>query len=101
MARSAGADVAPRAPSAARRLGVNWRGNTGGSRPTGAEMSRRERQQQEIALALDRGHYARVVVLAREHLAEYPEDGVVRAAAAIAREAREHSDNSDRGEPSI
>jgi len=58
-------------------------------------VSRRERQQQEIALALDRGHYARVLVLAREHLAEFPDDGAVRAAATIAREAREHPDNSD------
>jgi hypothetical protein len=100
MPRSAGTDVAPRSPSAARRLGVNRRGNTGGSRPTGAELSRRERQQREIALALDRRQYARVLVLAREHLAEFPEDGAVRAAAAVAREARE-SDNSDREERSI
>jgi hypothetical protein len=64
-------------------------------------LSRRERQQQQIATALDRRHYARVLVLAREHLAEYPDDGAVRAAAAIAREAWERPDASDRQERSI
>jgi hypothetical protein len=48
-------------------------------------MSRRERQQQHIASALERGHYARVLVLAREHLAEYPDDEAVRDAAESAR----------------
>jgi hypothetical protein len=48
-------------------------------------MSRRERQQQHIAAALERGHYARVLVLAREHLAEYPDDDGVREAAETAR----------------
>jgi len=52
-------------------------------------MDRRERQQLQIVSALDRGHYARVLVLAREHLAEYPDDEVVKAAAAAAREARD------------
>jgi hypothetical protein len=52
-------------------------------------MSRRERQQQHIAAALERGHYARVLVLAREHLAEYPEDDGVREAAETARVAWE------------
>lgn len=50
-------------------------------------MTRRERQQQHIAAALDRGHYARVLVLSREHLSEFPDDDVVRKAAAIARTA--------------
>lgn len=50
-------------------------------------MSRRERQQQQIVVALEREHYARVLVLAREHLTEYPDDDVVRAAAARARQA--------------
>ena len=50
-------------------------------------MSRRERQQQHIVSALERGHYARVLVLAREHLAEYPEDDAVREAAESARAA--------------
>ena len=58
-------------------------------------MSRRERQQQQIATALDRRHYARVLVLAREHLAEYPDDGAVSAAAAIAHEALGGPDSSD------
>jgi hypothetical protein len=52
-------------------------------------MSRRERQQQQIASALARGHYARVLVLAREHLAEFPDDDDVIAAAAEARRAWE------------
>jgi hypothetical protein len=59
-------------------------------------MDRRERQQLQIAGALDRQHYARVLVLAREHLAEYPEDDVVKAAAAVAREALEGPSGSDR-----
>jgi hypothetical protein len=54
-------------------------------------MDRRERQQQQIVTALDRRHYARVLVLAREHLAEYPDDDVVKAAVAVAREAWEPS----------
>ena len=48
-------------------------------------MGRRERQQQEIASTLARGHYARVLVLAREHLVEYPDDIDVIAAADEAR----------------
>jgi len=44
-------------------------------------MSRRERQQEQILRALARGHLARALVLAREHLREYPEDIVVRDAA--------------------
>jgi hypothetical protein len=59
-------------------------------------MTRRERQQQQIASALDRRHYARALVLAREHLAEYPDDGLVRAAAAIAHEAWGRPDPSNR-----
>ncbi len=50
-------------------------------------MNRRERQQQQIAAALARGRFARVLVLAREHLAEYPDDEDVRTAAAWARQA--------------
>jgi len=49
-------------------------------------MTRRERQQKQVASALERGHYARVLVLAREHLAEYPDDDDVRGAAEIARQ---------------
>jgi hypothetical protein len=59
-------------------------------------MDRRERQQLQIAAALDRRHYARVLVLAREHLAEYPDDDVVKAAAAIAHDAWEGPSASDR-----
>ncbi|HTL84054.1 MAG TPA: hypothetical protein VL856_02660 [Acidimicrobiia bacterium] len=50
-------------------------------------MTRRERQQQQVALALEREHYARVLVLAREHLAEFPDDDDVRHAAEVARNA--------------
>ena len=49
-------------------------------------MSRRERQCDEIKSALTRGQYARVLVLSREHLAEFPDDNDVRAAAAEARQ---------------
>jgi len=52
-------------------------------------VSRRERQQQHITAALERGHFARVLVLAREHLAEYPDDDGVREAAEAARVAWE------------
>jgi len=52
-------------------------------------MSRRERQQQQVASALARGHYARVLVLAREHLAEFPGDDDVRRAAEAAHAAWE------------
>ena len=52
-------------------------------------MSRRERQQQQIASALARGHFARVLVLAREHLSEFPDDDDVKATAAAAESAWE------------
>ena len=48
-------------------------------------MSRRERQQQQVASALAQRHFARVLVLAREHLAEFPDDDDVRDAATVAR----------------
>ena len=44
-------------------------------------MSRRERQREEIMSALARQHYGRVLVLSREHLAEFPDDAAVRLAA--------------------
>ena len=44
-------------------------------------MVRRERQRDQILLALDRQQYARVVVLSSQHLSEFPDDVVVRAAA--------------------
>jgi hypothetical protein len=47
-------------------------------------MSRSERQRQQIKAAVERRHYARALVLAREHLAEFPNDDVVRAALAEA-----------------
>ena len=59
-------------------------------------MSRRERQQQQVTAALERGHYARVLVLAREHLAEYPDDEEVRAAAELARQAWEPTGRVER-----
>ena len=53
-------------------------------------VSRDERQRQQVRAALARGHYARVLVLAREHLAEFPDDEIVRAALAEATAAWEH-----------
>ena len=44
-------------------------------------MSRRERQRDQIMSALRRHRYALVLVLSREHLAEFPDDVGVRAAA--------------------
>lgn len=44
-------------------------------------MSRHERQRAQILLAESQGQYARVLVLSREHLAEFPGDSQVRAAA--------------------
>jgi hypothetical protein len=58
-------------------------------------MNRRERQQQQVTSALARRHYARVLVLAREHLAEFPDDADVRAAAEAARAAWERPQGSD------
>jgi len=57
-------------------------------------VSRQERQRQQIARALERRHFAQVLVLCREHLGEFPDDLEVRAAAeraqhAVAREDRE------------
>ena len=71
------------------------------SGPYGGKMSRRERQQQQVAAALARGHYARVLVLAREHLAEYPDDDAVRAAGAIARDRWERPGRSELRRPAI
>jgi Flp pilus assembly protein TadD len=47
-------------------------------------VSRSERQREQIRAAIARGHYARALVLAREHLAEFPDDEVVRNALAEA-----------------
>ena len=58
-------------------------------------MSRQERQRDEIAAALDSGEYARALVLAREHLAEFPSDEDVKA---IAGEARRLWAGADPGE---
>jgi len=52
-------------------------------------MERRARQQRQVASALARGHFARVLVLAREHLAEFPDDEDVIRAAEAARAAWE------------
>jgi hypothetical protein len=43
-------------------------------------VTRRERQQQQIATALARGEVSRALVLTREHLAEFPEDLEIQAA---------------------
>jgi len=58
-------------------------------------VGRRERQQQQIEAALARGHYARVLVLAREHLHEFPDDDDVRAAADAARHVWERPERLD------
>jgi len=50
------------------------------SRPL-RRMSRRKRQQEEVARALERGDVARALVLAGEHLREYPDDVVVQEVA--------------------
>jgi len=47
-------------------------------------MSRRERQQEQVLRALDRGDLACALVLACEHLREFPDDVLVRDAAAKA-----------------
>lgn len=49
-------------------------------------MSRRERQREEIRSALLRRQYHRVLVLSREHLAEFPDEVDVRVAAAQAQQ---------------
>jgi hypothetical protein len=58
-------------------------------------MGRRERQQREIASELAGANYARVIVLAREHLAEFPDDDDVRRAADIASAAVNRPNQSD------
>lgn len=50
-------------------------------------VTRRERQQQQIAIEISRGHFARVLVIAREHLAEFPDDIDVQLAVALAARA--------------
>jgi hypothetical protein len=47
-------------------------------------MSRRERQQEQVVRALERGDLACALVLACEHLREFPDDLLVRDAAAKA-----------------
>jgi hypothetical protein len=51
-------------------------------------MRRRERQRDEIAAALESGDISRALVLAREHLAEFPSDEDVEEIAAEARRRR-------------
>jgi hypothetical protein len=50
-------------------------------------VTRRERQQQQIAIELSRGRFARVFVMAQEHLAEFPDDVDVQLAAELAARA--------------
>lgn len=52
-------------------------------------MTRRERQQQQIAVDLSQGRFARVLVMSREHLAEFPDDVDVQLAAVLATRAIE------------
>jgi len=47
-------------------------------------MSRRERQQEQVLRTLEHGHLRRALVLACEHLREFPDDSAVRDAAAKA-----------------
>jgi len=44
-------------------------------------MTRKERQAAEITATFDEGQLARALVLAAEHLAEFPDDSVVREVA--------------------
>jgi hypothetical protein len=60
-------------------------------------VSRRQRQREEIIWALTRRHYARVLVLSREHLAEFPEDRDVRVAADVARQQQQGHATSGEG----
>ena len=48
-------------------------------------MSRQQRQRDEIVEAFESDDYGRVLVLAREHLAEFPWDDEVEVVAAEAR----------------
>jgi hypothetical protein len=52
-------------------------------------VTRRERQQQQIAVDLSQGRFARVLVMSREHLAEFPDDVDVQLAAVLATRAIE------------
>jgi hypothetical protein len=60
-------------------------------------VTRRERQREEIISALTRRHYTRVLVLSREHLAEFPDDGAVRAAADLAQRQQRRQAPSGEG----
>jgi len=44
-------------------------------------MTRQERQSEEVETAFTDGHIARALVLAREHLLEFPDDEFVRQVA--------------------
>jgi hypothetical protein len=57
-------------------------------------VSRQERQQEEIMSALSSCQFARVLVLSREHLAEFPDDVDVKSAADQARRHRRHHTSS-------
>jgi len=47
-------------------------------------MTREQRQRSEITATFDEGQLARALVLAAEHLAEFPDDSVVRQVAQTA-----------------
>jgi len=53
-------------------------------------VSRRDRQHEEIMSALHDRHFARVLVLSREHLVEFPDDVEVGAASEQARRSQCH-----------
>jgi hypothetical protein len=50
-------------------------------------VTRRQRQQRQIETELSAGRWAEVMVMACEHLAEYPDDVDVRLAAELAARA--------------
>jgi hypothetical protein len=58
-------------------------------------VNRQERQREEVMSALIRRQFSRVLVLSREHLAEFPDDADVRVAADHAQERYEHNRASD------
>jgi hypothetical protein len=58
-------------------------------------VSRIERQRKQITAAIGQGHYARALVLAREHLAEFRDDEEVRALMVEASAAWERPGPSD------
>jgi hypothetical protein len=69
--------------------------DAGGAPSEEVGVSRQDRQREEVISALIRRHYRRVLVLSREHLAEFPDDADVRIAAEHAQERYERDRASD------